>query len=305
MKINSVDIAYWQLINSNPGWSKYGHATCRTIDGKIILSGGNSANDVWMSDDDGLTWTLQTASAPWGGRSYHQMVATPSGAIILMGGENGSTYYGDVWKSLDSGITWTQMTSSAGWTSRTRFAAVYDNGYIVMMGGTKNFSNSWMNDVWRSSNDGATWTQMTASAAWSTRHSHTAVSLSDNSIVLMAGIGQFAIHHDAYRSTDYGTNWSLITITTPGWEARQRACSAVLSDGSIALVGGTVASGTPTYQDVWRSTDKGATWTEKIATSEWAARYGFTIEAISGGKLVLMGGNTGPEEVWKLRNSLY
>ena len=41
--------------------------------------------------------------------------------------------------------------------------------------------------MWRSTDQGVTWTQMTASAEWSGRNAHTSVVLPDGSIVLMGG----------------------------------------------------------------------------------------------------------------------
>jgi PKD repeat protein len=60
------------------------------------------------------------------------------------------------------------------------------DGSIVLMGGYDNV-NAIMNDVWRSTDYGKTWTQVTASAEWSARTGHTIVEMPDGSIVLMGG----------------------------------------------------------------------------------------------------------------------
>ena len=46
-----------------------------------------------------------------------------------------------------------------------------------------------------------------------------------------------------------------------GWLARMGHSSVVLADGSIVLMGG-VIDGNSVKNDVWRSTDYGATWTQ-------------------------------------------
>ena len=55
-----------------------------------------------------------------------------------------------------------------------------------------------------------------------------------------------------------------------GWSPRAAHSSVVLPDGSIVLMGGLDASGN--RNDVWRSTDKGTTWTEMSPSARWSAR---------------------------------
>ena len=59
------------------------------------------------------------------------------------------------------------------------------DGSIVLMGGYD--SGSPKNDTWRSTDNGATWTQVNASAGWSARYAHSSVAMPDGSIVLMGG----------------------------------------------------------------------------------------------------------------------
>jgi hypothetical protein len=71
---------------------------------------------------EGVTWTLVTASAPWGGRYGHTSVIDAAGAIYVIGGDGpGSgynatdTFYNDVWVSTDEGADRTRaLTHSAG-----------------------------------------------------------------------------------------------------------------------------------------------------------------------------------------------
>jgi hypothetical protein len=62
---------------------------------------------------------------------------------------------------------WAQMTNRLGQRYAHTSVALPD-GSIVLMGGY-NTSGILVNDVWRSTDNGATWTQMTASAGWSAR----------------------------------------------------------------------------------------------------------------------------------------
>ena len=165
----------------------------------------------------------------------------PDGSIVLMGGYAFEGYKNDVWRSMNYGATWTRINASAGWSGRKEHTSiVLPDGSIVLMGGYA-LGEGYKNDVWRSTNYGATWVRMNASAGWSGREEHTSVVLSDGSIVLMGGRGQ----NDVWRSTDYGATWTLMKETAE-WFGRNGETSVVMPDGSIVLMGG---SG---YNDVWR-----------------------------------------------------
>jgi PKD repeat protein len=125
----------------------------------------------------------------------------PDSSIVVMGGYD-HTWKNDTWRSTDNGATWTEVTANAQWTARDGLTSVaMPDGSIVVMGGRDdNFTSK--NDVWRSTDKGATWTQVNASAGWSGRFGFTSVATPDGSIVLMGGFA------------DNVTNdvWRLITI---------------------------------------------------------------------------------------------
>ena len=161
-----------------------------------------------------------------------------------------------------SAWTWTQMTATAGWTPRSIHTSVaLPDGSIVLMGGYDGV-HDYFNDVWRSTDQGATWMQMTGSAEWSARSAHSSVVLPDGSIVLMGGSDSTNHFNDVWRSTDQGASWTQMTATAE-WAARDYLTSVALSDGSIVLMGG--YDGTTRFNDVWRSTDQGATWQQLTA----------------------------------------
>ncbi len=52
----------------------------------------------------GITWTRRTANAEWGGRYGHtSVVDAVSGAIYVIGGRGGDTFFQDVWVSTNGG----------------------------------------------------------------------------------------------------------------------------------------------------------------------------------------------------------
>ena len=219
-------------------------------DGSIILMGGlvgplpseGSTNDTWRSLDDGATWTEQTASAGWSARGSVSSVVMPDGSIVIMGGWNGEIpYYNDVWRSTDYGATWTEMTAPIE----------YDQFGVQIGGG----------------------------AAWTPRGGQSSVVMPDGSIVLMGGATIVHNFNDVWRSTDYGATWTEMTppieygqMGQPiaggaAWLPRYGQSSVVMPDGSIVLMGGYLGQGMggTSLNDVWRSTDDGATWTEQNA----------------------------------------
>src|SRR5690606_3640653 len=133
----------------------------------LIMGGGFTStyvNDVWRSTDKGATWTQMTANAGWSARYMSSSVVLPDGSIILMGGGNASSTFSDVWQSTDMGVTWIQVNANPGWSARRSPASlILPDGSIVLMGGTT-YAAGPLNDVWRSTDKGATWTQMTANA---------------------------------------------------------------------------------------------------------------------------------------------
>jgi beta propeller repeat protein len=179
------------------------------------LSSQDPSGWAWYfgNEDFKDSWTQVTASAGWAGRYDQSSVALPDGSIVLMGGINAegvTHYFNDVWRSTDYGETWTQVNASAGWSSRCRANCVtLPDGSIVLMGGSQGGYTRY-NDVWRSTDNGVTWTQMNASAGWSKRYGHSSVAMPDGSIVVMGGYDGDA-KNDVWRSTDTGTSWTLVT----------------------------------------------------------------------------------------------
>ena len=153
----------------------------------------------------------------------------------------------DVWRSTDNGVTWTLVNASAGWSARQGHSSVVmPDGSIVLMGGGDSIGN-FKNDTWRSTDYGATWTLVNASAGWTARVEFTSVAMPDGSIVLMGGYdGSF--NNDTWRSTDYGATWTQVNVRT-GWTARVAHRSVAMPDGSIVLMGGFDSTN---KNDVWR-----------------------------------------------------
>jgi len=291
--------APWTEVKGADWSGRYAHSSVAMPDGSIVLMGGNDGslkNDVWRSMDNGTTWIQVNASAGWTQRWLHSSVAMPDGSIVLMGGYDGY-FRNDVWRSTDNGATWIEVNASAGWTQRWLHSSVaMPDGSIVLMGGWDNTYN-YKNDVWRSTDNGATWIEVNASAGWTPRDHHSSVAMPDGSIVLMGGYDGY-FRNDVWRSTDNGATWIEVNASA-GWTPRYFHSSVAMPDGSIVLMGGW--DNTYNYKnDVWRSTDNGTTWIQVNASAGWTPRDSHSSVAMPDGSIVLMGGYS-----WGIRNDVW
>jgi hypothetical protein len=295
----------WTLVSAGSGWTpRVSLSSAATPDGSIVLMGGQSNtvpslnNDTWRSADYGRTWTRVNASSGWTRRSQQTSVTMPDGSIILMGGLDllpvgPSLYANDVWRTKDRGTTWTRVNASAGWSERGGHSSVaMPDGSIVLTGGYAGGSHD-LNDTWRSTDYGKTWTLMNASSGWSGRIAHSTIAMPGGGILLTGGHSDDlpVLNNDTWRSNDYGRTWTLVNASS-GWAGRSGHTSAAMPDGSIILMGGGEGLGiNASYNDLWRSTTYGRYWTLVNASSGWSGREGHSSVAMPDSSIVLMGGS--------------
>jgi len=310
---NSIDLGSasggitttWTCMTSGAEWEPRELPVVVTLsDESIVLMGGyiegeGKSNDVWRSTDNGSTWIEQTAAAAWTARTQFAGVVLSGDNIIIAGGFGAAS--ADVWHSTDAGVNWHQQTTSGTmWTRRYGHAIVsLSDESIVLMAGEENASPyNYTNDVWRSTTQGVTWTQQTASAGWSARRNPSVVSMPDGSIVIMGGGIRSSPYctNDVWRSTDNGATWTCMTSGAV-WSPRQYFSSVCLSDGSIVIMGGLNSLTSIPTNDVWKSTDSGATWTQ-LTDDTWSIRSALGSTTLSGDIVVVVGGRNPDTDVW-------
>lgn len=246
--------------------------------------------DVWRSDDVGITWTkVLDDGAAFAPRAYFQAVVH-EGAMYVIGGQDfgfpSSNFYNDVWRSTD-GVTWEQMTAAAPWVGRAGLMAASFGDALYVFGGSRNDDSAiigptgpareYFNDVWRSTDGGATWEEVAAEAPWPARAGG-AVAVHDGALYLLGGEVGFICQpfpgcdppyfNDVWKTTD-GVTWESVADAA-AWSPRPgHQCESVDLGGTPTIVcfGGFGQDVNPI--DVWASAD-GQVWTQ-IDSSPWNA----------------------------------
>lgn len=193
------DASKWTLVNKNASFPKRaaGSLQYQSTTGKLFYMGGSNGllppagfgttlyNDVWMSADEGVTWSLVTEHAQWdkregfSGQSSGNAIVQDGKYLTIIGGEKGylpTGFYGDVWTSED-GANWTQQAEKAGWAGGSIWNYKGRSGHIV----AQSEDTLWLaggylgrNDVWcsKTSNLGAKWVEVQKNSPWAGRYDH-------------------------------------------------------------------------------------------------------------------------------------
>src|ERR1700733_6487216 len=91
-------VAQWVQTNGPYG----GDVLCFAVDGSKLFA-GTSENGIFVSTDDGTTWTSANESLNYRGATVQAL--SVSGSNILAG-----TYYGGLYLSSDGGLNWSEDT---------------------------------------------------------------------------------------------------------------------------------------------------------------------------------------------------
>jgi len=125
-----------------------------------------------------------------------------------------ATAHGGVWKTTSNGVTWTPMLQEQGLMSFGDVTVSQSDPNLVWAGGGESNnrqSTSWGSGVWKSTDGGATWTNMGLKES---KHIHRiAIDPRDNNVVFVAATGPLfgpGGERGVYKTTDGGATWKRV-----------------------------------------------------------------------------------------------
>jgi hypothetical protein len=177
---------------------------------------------VWNTTDGGTTWTPLTdtqttlamgsiAIAPTNPLKIYAGTGEANNALDCNHGEG-------ILVSDDGGSTWTLRNASGALAGVVIGQIAVDPtnanvAYAAVGGNSENGNNNVNTGVWKTTDGGTTWTNMTGADSLSTSSAWSAVAVDPNTpTTLYAAIGSFYTdpNNGVYRSTDGGLTWSIL-----------------------------------------------------------------------------------------------
>ncbi len=257
-----------------------------------------SGSPTHTATDPGMHWQRVLAAAPWGERAMPHGGWMDGHFYVLTGRAGMVTIYGDTWRSAD-GVKWEKMSDDPGWGKRAYPSVEFVAGNIILIGGQS--LATFYNDVWRSTDNGRTWDLLNGDAPWDVRAGHHTAVIGDDIYLYAGARNSFGrtFYPELWVSSDQGATWEL-RAKLP--EDMGRAGMQVVEiGGTIYFMGGDhddpvfVANWPGRRNDVWKSDDKGRTWT-LLGKAPWVPRTGHQCAAHAG-KVYCLGGHVrGPEK---------
>jgi hypothetical protein len=216
----------WAATNMSGGWQmRAGHAVFSSGNAFVIAGGmgdaakgyGGYYNDSWVSYDWGTTYTRTNATrALWHARylsAFTQSYGDGSKFYMFGGLNNSVGAENDCWWTADNGATWTQTKVNTGTSvsspgapaARYNAALVSTKWGLILIGGVVGAAES--GEVWRSTDDGATWTQVNSMLYFTRQAPVVGYDPVRHVISMTGGVAGGLYMGDNWVSRDGGVTW--------------------------------------------------------------------------------------------------
>jgi hypothetical protein len=236
---------------------------------------GSVGGGLWFTND--ITAATPVWSRPANADQFNNLAVTciaqdPTNSLTMYFGtgegfNNMDAIQGSgIWKTVDGGVNWTQLTNTipgAGIYTHYIQKIVVTSGGTVLAATKSSFCN-W-GGIYRSTNAGINWTRIqmpdrSGNTCNTLGSSHTDLEISaDGTVYTTNGIG---FQGGIYSSADNGATWSNIS---PAGTYQRVEIAAAPSDANRIYA---LSSDGTNCNNIWESTNKGATWTNRtIPTS--------------------------------------
>ena len=256
----SLDGVRWVEASADAGFGPRYNLLAVVVDSDDILllsgtsftAGTSYGSEVYLSSNGGRSFSLQTASAPWGtGDAPAAAVVLADNTVVVLGGSSRSVY-----SSVTKGLTWETTTASAPFPRLgIRASVVHDfvasgTGTIIVVGGWNRDSQLNAAGVWRSNDRGASWELVVPSGDLGARshgfllpvpvQQHAAAQHTRTALVYIGGTKQEGSSRVfpslLHVSLDYGATWTAVAGGAPTFPGTRDLFCSVFDDGRLLVV---------------------------------------------------------------------
>jgi photosystem II stability/assembly factor-like uncharacterized protein len=221
-----------------------------TVDANVVLAGlapgGSFGGTLYRSSDGGNTWSEVPALD---GTSVFDIEFAPA--------PDNTTYLGtqdSIRKSTDGGLSWVTLNLGIGLNDQVFDVALDPSNPLTVWAGIADATGLQPVNVMRSTDSGATWSNLTPPLAVPMSCRGIAVDPSNSNTVIAVFAGNFG-GGQVWTTTDGGDSWTDRSAGLPG-----NPLNAVVYDGTRLLVGGGLLFGSQ-FVGLYESPDLGVTWT--------------------------------------------
>ena len=283
-------------------------AVLSTANATVFAWGGSLYNDTYVSTNYGVSWTL-VAGVGYSSSLTYVNAPTPasfteddSGACKAYDPLRNEFYVLDQTNAFVSSDAqnWQHVTSQEYYSRQSAECYTDANSRLFIVGGQNTSSNSYENDVYVSTTQGASFT-FVSTAPWSQRDSQRGYgSQQPLGKVIQYAMGGHAENenvrpNEVWVSSDAGASWTLLAYAQ--WTGRDHFTALVTPQNVMLMVSGKLdavntspAKGHLGTNDVWASLDGGATWGACSLAAGFPVRQDATLSIDPLGYLYISGG---------------